>query len=122
EIHPGAFSTRDWLARWSVHCAANPKIVPPVQGFLKEPRFRPVLREIMGDIEKPCTFDVSWRSSTVMAIAQTIYDCKDFAALPILAEALEEAGCSDIGVVNHCRAAENHFRGCWAVDLVLTKE
>src|SRR5262249_18676713 len=47
-IPPGARSNRDWLARWAVWCAAAPKVVPPAQGFLQPPAFRPVLREVFG--------------------------------------------------------------------------
>src|SRR5262249_24092352 len=120
-IAPGASSMQDWLARWAVHCAAGPKVLPPGQGFLKQAQFRPLLREIMGDIYAPITFDGEWRSLAVTGIAQTIYQGKDFAAMPILADALEEAGCTEADILNHCREDTTHYRGCWVIDLILNK-
>jgi hypothetical protein len=54
-------------------------------------------------------------------IAQRIYDERAFADLPILADALEEAGCSSTELLAHCRHPGPHARGCWAVDLILGK-
>jgi hypothetical protein len=70
------------------------------------------------------TFDPSWRTwhdSTVPKIAQTIYDDRHFQDLPILADALEKAGCSSADILNHCRSEGPHVRGCWVVDLILGK-
>jgi hypothetical protein len=50
-----------------------------------------------------------------------IYETRDFSALPVLADALEDAGC-DADILAHCRSAGPHARGCWLVDLVLAKE
>jgi hypothetical protein len=61
----------------------------------------------------------AWRSPTAVSIAERIYDERDFAALPILADALEDAGCEVPDVLNHCRSAGLHVRGCWVLDLVL---
>jgi hypothetical protein len=52
-------------------------------------------------------------------LAQTIYLERRFVDLPILADALEEAGCNDPEILAHCRAAGPHFRGCWVIDLLL---
>ena len=66
--------------------------------------------------------DPEWRTSTVVALARGMYESGDFSALPVLADALEEAGCNDDAVLNHCRnAAAAHAGGCWVVDLVLGK-
>jgi hypothetical protein len=54
-------------------------------------------------------------------LAQAIYDDRAFDRLPILADALEEAGCTDADILNHCRRPGEHVRGCWAIDLVLGK-
>jgi hypothetical protein len=54
-------------------------------------------------------------------MAQAIYDEKTWDRLPILADALEDAGCSDAAILAHLRSAGPHFRGCWAVDLLMGK-
>jgi len=52
-----------------------------------------------------------------------MYESRDFSAMPILANALQDAGCDNEEVLNHCRDANQvHVRGCWVVDLVLGKE
>jgi hypothetical protein len=63
----------------------------------------------------------SWQSSTVVSLAQAIYDDRAFDRMPILADALEDAGCTNADVLDHCRGAGPHVRGCWVVDLILGK-
>jgi len=58
----------------------------------------------------------SWRTDTVQAMARVIYRERAFDLLPILADALQDAGCNDRRVLSHCREANNHVRGCWVVD------
>jgi hypothetical protein len=65
---------------------------------------------------------LSWNDATVPKLAQVLYDDRRFEDLPILADALEEAGCRDADILNHCRGPGPHVRGCWVVDLLLGKE
>ena len=66
--------------------------------------------------------ELAWRTPAVNDLSQGIYDSRDFTALPILADALEEAGCLLDDLLSHCRDSKaTHARGCWAVDLVLGK-
>jgi hypothetical protein len=58
---------------------------------------------------------------TVTALAEAIYADRAFDRMPVLADALEEAGCSDDQILSHCRGEGPHVRGCWVVDLVLGK-
>jgi hypothetical protein len=51
-----------------------------------------------------------------------MYEERDFAGMPILADALEEAGCNNADILAHCREPGVHVRGCWVVDLLLAKE
>ena len=51
-----------------------------------------------------------------------MYESRDFSAMPILADALQDAGCDNDDILNHCRDPVRHVRGCWVVDLVLGKE
>jgi hypothetical protein len=84
-----------------------------------------LLRELFGNPFRPITLDLSWLSwneGTNPKLAQAIYDSRDFTDMPILADALEEAGCTDQDILVHCRSRGEHVRGCWVIDLVLGKE
>jgi hypothetical protein len=80
-----------------------------------------ILRDIFGNPFLPATFDPDWRTSTAVALAQQMYDSRDFSAMPILADELQDAGCDSTEILDHCRGAGPHVRGCWVVDLVLGK-
>ena len=58
----------------------------------------------------------------VFHVAQAIYEERDFARMPILADALEDAGCADEAILEHCRGPGPHVRGCWVVDLILGRQ
>jgi hypothetical protein len=69
-----------------------------------------------------------WQEGTVIRMATAIYDERDLPSghlgpqrLAVLADALEEAGCTDPDLLSHLRQPGPHFRGCWAVDLILQK-
>jgi len=78
-----------------------------------------ILRDIFGNPFRRVTFDPQWLTFTVLALAQTMYDSRDFSAMPILADALQDAGCDSDDVLAHCRSAGPHVRGCWVIDLLL---
>jgi hypothetical protein len=59
--------------------------------------------------------------SDIQRLAQWAYENRAFGCLPILADALEEAGCSDATILSHLRGPGPHVRGCWVVDLILDK-
>lgn len=80
------------------------------------------LRDIIGNPFRPVIFDPAWRSESVSALATGIYADRAFDRLPILSDALEEAGCDHADILNHCRGPGPHVKGCWVVDLVLGKE
>ncbi len=88
-----------------------------------------VLREVFGP-RTPPSFDRAWLTATVTTLAQTIYDEHAFDRLPILADALEDAGCTEAIILNHLRGSADrcvngvlieHVRGCWALDLILNR-
>jgi hypothetical protein len=81
-----------------------------------------LLREIFGNPFRPVPFSQAWRTDTTLALARQMYEARDFSAVPILADALQDAGCDNEDILNHCRAPGVHVRGCWVVDLVLGKE
>ena len=62
-----------------------------------------------------------WHDGLLVSIARQMYASRDFLDMPILADALEEAGCTDADVLMHCRHPGEHVRGCWVVDLLLGK-
>jgi len=78
-------------------------------------------RDIFGNPFRPVDFSPAWRTEHTTGIAAKMYDERDFAAMPILADALEEAGCEHPDILTHCREPGVHVRGCWVVDLVLGK-
>jgi hypothetical protein len=59
-----------------------------------------------------------WNAGTVVRLAEDIYQDRAFDRLPILADALEDAGCDNADILNHLRQPEEHVRGCWVLDLV----
>jgi hypothetical protein len=63
-----------------------------------------------------------WLTDTVLALARQMYASREFSAMPILADALQDAGCEEEQILNHCRGPGPHVRGCWVVDSVLGKE
>lgn len=81
-----------------------------------------VIREMFGNPFRPVNVDPAWITTTVKQIATGIYDEKAFDRMPILADALEESGCTDEVILNHCRQPGTHVRGCWVIDLLLSKE
>ena len=80
------------------------------------------LHDIVGHPFTPETFAPAWRSANAVAVADSIYSDRAFDRLPILADALEDAGCTSRDILDHCRQPGVHVRGCWVVDLVLGKE
>jgi hypothetical protein len=78
-----------------------------------------VVRDIFGNPFRPPGVAPAWRTGTVRALTDDIYAGRAFDRLPILADALEEAGCANADILSHCHSSGPHVRGCWVVDLVL---
>lgn len=84
-----------------------------------------LLRDIVGNPFRPVTIDprwLGWDGGVIVNLAGAIYDERTFDRLPILADALEDAGCTNGDILEHCRAGGAHARGCWVLDLILGKE
>jgi hypothetical protein len=81
-----------------------------------------LIRDIFGNPFRPVTFASAWRTDSAVSIARTMYDSHDLSAMPILADAIEDAGCDSEEILGHCRGPGPHVRGCWALDLILGKE
>jgi hypothetical protein len=78
-----------------------------------------MLRCVAGNPFRPVAIDPAWLTSDVVALARGIYEERAFDRLPILADALQDAGCDNADVLDHCRGPGPHVRGCWVVDLIL---
>ncbi len=119
-FNPGggqAWYTAGQVARSAAEALAKTVLWESARGVQIE-----LLRCVFGNPFRPATLDSNWRTSTAVAIARGMYDSRDFAATPILADALQDAGCENEDVLTHCRGPGPHVRGCWVVDLVLGKE
>ena len=99
------------------------------QEYLTSTRFQRVrclhrqfLYDIFGNPFRPITLDPRWLTSSVLDLSRTIYDERVFERMPIIADALMDAGCDSEEIINHCRGPGPHVRGCWVVDLLLGKE
>jgi hypothetical protein len=117
-------SVADRTAAWVAFSATDPSAFDAaryVANVSPSPDSGNLIRDLIGNPFLPATVDPSWLTSTVVALAQSVYDERAFDRLPILADALEDAGCSDAAILNHCREPGEHVRGCWVVDLLLGK-
>lgn len=90
-------------------------VLPPAEQIDDTPD-GPEYLDLVAEVLTPCEFSPEWRTSTVLALAQAMYDSRDFSAMPILADALQDAGCSDEVILAHCRGAGPHVRGCHVID------
>jgi hypothetical protein len=85
-----------------------------------------LLRDLLGPLPfHSVTLNPSWltwHDGLIVSMAQQMYDSHDFSDMPVLADALEEAGCANQKMLQHCRSKSDHVRGCWLIDLLLNKE
>jgi hypothetical protein len=84
-----------------------------------------LIRDAFGNPFCPQYLDpawLRWHDSCVVQMARTIYEDRRFEDLPILADALEEAGCDNEWILWHCREPAEHARGCWLLDAILGKK
>lgn len=105
-----------WDDAWAV--AREPELV----------QHAALIRDIFGGIYhtvhlfRPLLRDPAWLTDTVLALAGGMYESRDFSSMPILADALQDAGCDDEDMLLHCRGPGPHVRGCWVVDRLIEKE
>jgi hypothetical protein len=84
-----------------------------------------LLRDIVGNPFRPRAVEpawLAWNDRCVERMARGIYEERAFDRLPILHDALLDAGCDNEGILTHCRGAGPHVCGCWVIDLLLGKE
>ncbi len=83
-----------------------------------------LLRDLIGNPFRPVAIDrtwLTWNGGAIAKFAQSVYDNRAFSCLPMLGDALEEAGCDNLDILVHCRGEGPHVLGCWVVDLLLGK-
>jgi hypothetical protein len=98
---------------WEAECAAQTDLI----------------RELFGNACPAAPLDpacLTWSDRTIVKLAAAIYEERELPAgtldsspLPILADALEEANCTDDTILSHLRGPGPHVRGCWVIDLIL---
>jgi hypothetical protein len=78
-----------------------------------------LVRDLYGNPFRPVSFEPgwgAWQNRTVARLAAGLYEERRFSDLPVLADALEEAGCTNQTILEHCRGGREHARGCWVLD------
>jgi hypothetical protein len=104
----GCLQAAEWIGPWAVETERR--------------SLCDLIREVFTGLVRPSSFDPAWREhhgGAVLAVARSIYDQRTFSELPVLADALEDASCTDATLLGHLRGLAPHVRGCWALDLVL---
>ena len=79
-------------------------------------------RDVFGPPSRSSSGDPQCLTASAVAVARAVYSARDFSAMPILADVLQEAGCEDEQLLRHCRGIGPHVRGCWVLDWVLGRE
>lgn len=79
-----------------------------------------LLRDVLNPF-RSVRLEPGWLTLNVVELARTVYEERAFERLPILADALMDAGCADDQLLDHLRSPGPHVRGCWALDLILDK-
>ncbi len=107
-----------FMGAWGPAWAAGPRHAKAAEGVAQAK----LLRDVVGNPFRPVTIAPLWLTAPVVDLASGICERRGFEALPILADALEEAGCTARAILDHLRGPGPHVRGCWVLDLLLEKE
>jgi hypothetical protein len=94
---------------------------PPVEAPIQAMLLRDIIINPTG-LRRMCPTWLAVNGRVVERLAREVYQENSFDLLPILADALEDAGCEDPDILAHCRCEGLHTRGCWVIDLLLSKE
>jgi len=98
-------------------------LVPSAVRAPRDKRFADLSRDVFGNPFRPVALEPAWRTTEAAAFVSAMYESRDFAGMPLLADAFEEAGCDTDEILSQGRDPEQvHVRGCWVVDLPLGKE
>jgi hypothetical protein len=105
---------REWATNWAFK--TNWHLEDPFKSDVTS-----LVRDIFGNPFRPVALDPRWRTADALGLARGIYEDRAFDRMPLLADALMDAGCDDEQIISHCHSPGPHIRGCWVVDLVLGK-
>jgi hypothetical protein len=113
-------SSAAWNGAWAA-AAAEPGKYEGKAWKAARAKQADLLREIFGNPLAPVRVEpawLKWSRRTVPQMAERIYRKQSFTDLPVLADALEDAGCTNSEILSHLRSAQEHVRGCWVLDLL----
>lgn len=116
-----SISIGEWYAMtpfWGVVAAQTTRSYPSSEDKLLLLTQCNLLRDIIGNPFRPVAIERSWLTSDVRILAEGIYQDRAFDRMPILADALQDAGCDNDDILDHCRQPGEHVRGCWVIDLL----
>jgi hypothetical protein len=123
DVDMDSFHLLSRTAAWATGILCILSATPLSEGLSEaETRLAHIIRDIVHESCRPVSIPPAlkvWTDGTVVKLARSIYDERAYDQMPILGDALEEAGCADQGILDHCRAEQSHVRGCWALDAVL---
>jgi hypothetical protein len=103
-----------WRVMWEV--------LQVIRDRLGRQKLCAIVRDVFGNPFRLVALTADWRTDTAVSLARTMYESREFGAMPILADALQDGGCDNEDILSHCRDGTlTHVRGCWVVDLVLGK-
>jgi hypothetical protein len=129
-IHHGGGNSLEWAC----HAAKDPSAWDGAVGVVgalddlfwtnEETNYGGIcVRDIFGNPFRPVNFESAWLTGTVVSLARQMYAAREFSAMPILADALQDAGCDNDDILNNCRDTSlPHVRGCWVIDLLTGRE
>ncbi|MDB5312188.1 MAG: hypothetical protein JWO38_6390 [Gemmataceae bacterium] len=118
---PADADPRVWTGLAYLVYAPFAKTAPHYRWVPAEIHSAALVRDVFGNPFRRCGIDPDWRTRTALGMARGMYADQDFSPMPVLADALEDAGCTDPVVLAHCRGEQVHVRGCWVLEGILRR-
>jgi hypothetical protein len=122
----------EWAALWLTEVAASEnaaggvgsEVIRLTSRGMIPPEVQSSLCSLVHDVmaPRPIPTDAAWITPVSASLAQSMYDARRFDRMRELVESLEQAGCGEKDILDHCRGPGPHVRGCWVVDLLLGKK
>jgi hypothetical protein len=96
----------EWATTFVRQCPVSEEVEEEDEGYPVAMKVPPIIREVFGNPFRPSSLNpawLMWHGGLLVSMAQKMYDSRDFSDMPVLADALEEAGCDDADILGHCR-------------------